>query len=312
MFSHDLERFGPDATPPPLTLRESRRYCRRLARRHYENFTVASRLLPRPAAAARLQHLRLLPLGRRPGRRDRRSRSAASPCWIGGKRCSAQCYRGPGDPSGVHRPVGDHPRVRHSRSSRFSTCWWPSARTSGSRATRRSTSCWNTAATRPIRWAGWCSTSANATRPSGRGCPIRSARACNWPISGRTWPAIGTAAASICRRRLPAVRLRRGLLRPAGVQRRLSPTAGRPGGSGRGLASRRIAVGGQDAAGVAAAGGIVRRRRFGYAGGDPPAAIRRVDAPPDRFAIRETAVVDRLLVEAAFRRLVSVGQIMSQ
>jgi squalene synthase HpnC len=47
MFSHDIEQFGPDATPPPLTLDESRRYCRGLAERHYENFTVASRLLPR-------------------------------------------------------------------------------------------------------------------------------------------------------------------------------------------------------------------------------------------------------------------------
>ncbi len=47
MFSQDLAHFGPDATPPPLTLGESRRYCRRLAVRHYENFTVASRLLPR-------------------------------------------------------------------------------------------------------------------------------------------------------------------------------------------------------------------------------------------------------------------------
>jgi squalene synthase HpnC len=46
MFSDDLEQFGPDATPPPLTLRESQQYCRRLACRHYENFTVASRLLP--------------------------------------------------------------------------------------------------------------------------------------------------------------------------------------------------------------------------------------------------------------------------
>lgn len=44
----DLERFGPQAAQTkPLTVRQSRRYCRRLARRHYENFTVASRLLPR-------------------------------------------------------------------------------------------------------------------------------------------------------------------------------------------------------------------------------------------------------------------------
>jgi squalene synthase HpnC len=33
--------------PNRATPRQARRYCRRLARRHYENFTVASRLLPR-------------------------------------------------------------------------------------------------------------------------------------------------------------------------------------------------------------------------------------------------------------------------
>ncbi len=38
-------KMGLSPSAPP-TLRESQRYCRRLARRHYENFTVASRLLP--------------------------------------------------------------------------------------------------------------------------------------------------------------------------------------------------------------------------------------------------------------------------
>jgi squalene synthase HpnC len=47
-FADDLERYGPRAAPqPPPSLRRSRRYCRRLARRHYENFTVVSRLVPR-------------------------------------------------------------------------------------------------------------------------------------------------------------------------------------------------------------------------------------------------------------------------
>jgi squalene synthase HpnC len=44
-FSHDLERYGPQATPS-LTLRQGQQYCRYLAQQHYENFTVASRLLP--------------------------------------------------------------------------------------------------------------------------------------------------------------------------------------------------------------------------------------------------------------------------
>lgn len=48
-FTADLERYGPNAPPPakPISRFRSRRYCRRLARRHYENFTVGSYLLPR-------------------------------------------------------------------------------------------------------------------------------------------------------------------------------------------------------------------------------------------------------------------------
>jgi squalene synthase HpnC len=45
----DLQRYGPETAAKPPTARQSRRYCRRLARRHYENFTVVSWLLPRPA-----------------------------------------------------------------------------------------------------------------------------------------------------------------------------------------------------------------------------------------------------------------------
>jgi len=48
MILDDLKRYGPglaaDRAPSP---RQSRRYCRRLARRHYENFTVVGRLVPR-------------------------------------------------------------------------------------------------------------------------------------------------------------------------------------------------------------------------------------------------------------------------
>lgn len=47
MFADELERYGPEAKVEPPTPQESRRYCQRLAESHYENFTVASRLLPR-------------------------------------------------------------------------------------------------------------------------------------------------------------------------------------------------------------------------------------------------------------------------
>jgi squalene synthase HpnC len=47
-FAADLLRYGPDwAAAEAPSLGVSRRYCRRLAQRHYENFTAATRLLPR-------------------------------------------------------------------------------------------------------------------------------------------------------------------------------------------------------------------------------------------------------------------------
>jgi squalene synthase HpnC len=44
----DLRRHGPDAPQSePLSLAESRRYCEKLALSHYENFTVATQILPK-------------------------------------------------------------------------------------------------------------------------------------------------------------------------------------------------------------------------------------------------------------------------
>jgi squalene synthase HpnC len=46
-FASDLARFGPERIAAPVSLAQARSYCSRLARSHYENFTVASLLLPR-------------------------------------------------------------------------------------------------------------------------------------------------------------------------------------------------------------------------------------------------------------------------
>lgn len=46
-FTAELAAYGPDSALGRPTLEESRAYCRRLARTHYENFAVASWLLPR-------------------------------------------------------------------------------------------------------------------------------------------------------------------------------------------------------------------------------------------------------------------------
>ncbi len=46
-FAAELARYGPDRTAAPVDRAAARVYCGRLARGHYENFTVASVLLPR-------------------------------------------------------------------------------------------------------------------------------------------------------------------------------------------------------------------------------------------------------------------------
>ncbi len=47
MSAVDLARFGPQGTELPVAPAAARRYCLRLARTHYENFTVGHLLLPR-------------------------------------------------------------------------------------------------------------------------------------------------------------------------------------------------------------------------------------------------------------------------
>jgi squalene synthase HpnC len=47
-FGRELSRLGPTSIHGPVSLAQARDYCGRLARTHYENFTVASLLLPRP------------------------------------------------------------------------------------------------------------------------------------------------------------------------------------------------------------------------------------------------------------------------
>jgi squalene synthase HpnC len=46
-FATELARFGPGGRSAPLSAAQAHAYCGRLARSHYENFTVASLLLPR-------------------------------------------------------------------------------------------------------------------------------------------------------------------------------------------------------------------------------------------------------------------------
>ena len=43
----DLDRFGPDSTIPAMAVDEAFAYCQKLARKHYENFSVTNLWLPR-------------------------------------------------------------------------------------------------------------------------------------------------------------------------------------------------------------------------------------------------------------------------
>lgn len=46
-FASELDRFGPASDGQRLSLDDAETYCRQLARKHYENFSVASVLLPK-------------------------------------------------------------------------------------------------------------------------------------------------------------------------------------------------------------------------------------------------------------------------
>src|SRR5437667_1703375 len=46
-FAKELKRFGPEGRYPAFSRADAQQYCSRLARTHYENFTVATLLLPR-------------------------------------------------------------------------------------------------------------------------------------------------------------------------------------------------------------------------------------------------------------------------
>jgi squalene synthase HpnC len=46
-FLRELTRYGPEGRLPPMVPSQARGYCSRLARAHYENFSVATILLPR-------------------------------------------------------------------------------------------------------------------------------------------------------------------------------------------------------------------------------------------------------------------------
>ncbi len=182
------------------------RIAGRCARSHYENFTVASWLLPKAAAAAFSSFVRILSLGGRLGRRIRIPGRPVWPCSTGGNGNSTTITRvGPG----IRCSWRSAETIREFEipKARWRICWSRSGRINRSRSTRRSTSCWDTAATRRIRWDGSCCTWA-AARTVARGALGFDL---HWAATGQflagRWPVIGRRGAFICLRKTPEVRV---------------------------------------------------------------------------------------------------------
>ena len=92
-FNVDLATYGPAGDfARAATLNEGRDYCRNLAERHYENFHVASLLLPRDCAPLS-RRVRILSLVGRSGRRNPRPPAQPRSARLVGGRV-ANCYAG--------------------------------------------------------------------------------------------------------------------------------------------------------------------------------------------------------------------------
>src|SRR5438874_13755463 len=108
-FADELSRWGPDTRRPAVSLARAHAYCRRLALTHYENFTVASLLLPRRL----LRHFHAVYAYCRwaDDLADEAGGAAGrSSCWRGGAAgCSPPTRAGPATPSSSpsRRPSGD-------------------------------------------------------------------------------------------------------------------------------------------------------------------------------------------------------------
>ena len=303
MFSKDLERYGPQAAhQKPLTRRQSRRYCRRLARRHYENFTVASRLIPHRLR----QHVCNLYAYCRwaddlADEIDDPQQSLALLAWWEAQ--LRDCYR-----DRVAHPVFV---ALAETIGKFNIPPEPFvdllvAFRQDQRLTRYESQ---------EQLLEYCRYSAN---PVGR--MVLYLGECHTPDRVRLADSIctGLQLANFCqdvardwdrgRVYLPQAACRRFGYSEAMFARRECNDAFRqllaaPRRSGRRLAPRRSAVGRQDAAWVATAGDAVCPRRAGHAGGDSPAELRCVVASADGFHVPEAATLGPLLVEVPLRRL---------
>ena len=164
---------------------EAREYCRRLARSHYENFSVASWFLP----AQLRQHFFNVyaycrisdDLGDEVG--DNAVSLQLLDQW---ETELGACYAGR-----ARHPVfvALAETVRKFEIPKHGICGFADRFPAGPKrhaATKRSTICWAIAGIRRIRSATWCCISADTAIPSASSFPITLAPRCNWRTSGKT------------------------------------------------------------------------------------------------------------------------------
>ena len=233
MFSRDFQLFGPQARPgSPPSLREANRYCRKLAKRHYENFTVASWLLP-----GRLrQHFYNVyaycrwadDLADETG--DAKQSLALLDWWETQLR---DCYRGQSRSSGFYCPGRNHPRNLKFPSIRFWICL--AAFRQDQRVSRYETIdqlleyCRRSAnpVGRLVLYLGECYSTERAELADSICTGLQLANFCQ-DVARR----LGSGPDLFAPGRLPPLRLYRGHVRPARVQRGISPADEGAGGSG--------------------------------------------------------------------------------
>ena len=309
MFASRPELYGPQAQPPkPLSPRQEPPLLPAAGPAALRELHRGQLAAAPAAAPALLQHLRLLPLGRRPGRRDGRSAAQPGPAGlVGDGSCATAIAARPRHPVFVAL-ARDDPPVRHPhRPLRRPAGGLPAGPARDALRERRA-SCSTTAATRPIRSAGWCCTWASATRPSGRGWPTRICTGLQlanfWQDVARDWDR--------GRIYLPLADCRRFGYDEAMFARRECNEAFRrlmaaevdqaEGCSASGLPLVR-----NHAAGAAARRGVVHPRGTGYPGGYPPTELRCLVGPARRLPSGETASGAELLVATEARDVMNLS-----
>ena len=174
----ELGQFGPESRAErPLSTEAAVEYCGRFTRRHYENFTVASRLLPShllPHFYAVYAYCRWADdLADETG--DPQRSLHLLDWW---QEELERCYAGEAE-----HPVFIALRatIREFEIPRepFLICSLRFARTSRSRGMPRMPRCSTIAGARPIPSADWCSSWDVATMTSAESCRTRSAPGCN-------------------------------------------------------------------------------------------------------------------------------------